>query len=315
VDNSTDGGVTWSGNKSFRLQNIGIGGICEAEGITYIIAGTPNASIYKNNGTGWNQVYTASTCLRSISFANANTGIALLCPYPDRGYIRTTNGGNQWTSSITGNRYLNDVKMFSSGFAYIAADSMFGKSTDFGATWTWMQNNFHGNMQFQFYNENTGWMLTGGKLYNINNYGTNFIQLNSLGIFSPKSMSFVNDLTGFVCGDSGTVYKTTDGGLTFVDPVSQNAPNNFYLYQNYPNPFNPVTKIKFDVPTSKGDRGMIRLTVFDALGREVTTLINKQLQPGSYSVDWDATNYPSGVYFYKLEAGDYAESKKMVLIK
>ena len=59
----------------------------------------------------------------------------------------------------------------------------------------------------------------------------------------------------------------------------------------------------------------VKLIIYDLLGKEVSTLINEQLQPGSYSVDWDASNFPSGVYFYKLEAGDYSESKKMVLIK
>jgi len=59
----------------------------------------------------------------------------------------------------------------------------------------------------------------------------------------------------------------------------------------------------------------VKLTVFDLLGREVTTLVNEQMQPGSYNVDWDASNFPSGVYFYKIESGDYSESKRMVLVK
>ncbi len=60
---------------------------------------------------------------------------------------------------------------------------------------------------------------------------------------------------------------------------------------------------------------MTSLIVYDALGREITILINEQLNPGTYEIDWDASNYPSGVYFYKLTAGDYSETKKMVLIK
>lgn len=88
-------------------------------------------------------------------------------------------------------------------------------------------------------------------------------------------------------------------------------PAKFSLYQNYPNPFNPVTNIKIGVPTASE----VKLIIYDNLGREVTTLVNKQLQPGTYEVEWDGTNYPSGVYYYTLAAGDYSETKKMVLIK
>jgi hypothetical protein len=118
-----------------------------------------------------------------------------------------------------------------------------------------------------------------------------------------------------------------NGFVIGIEKISTNIPKEFALYQNYPNPFNPSTKIKFDVspelaPTEsgKGVRGMsIRLTIYDILGREVATLVNEQLQPGSYEVIWDGTNYPSGVYYYKLSVsngmGDYTDTKKMVLIK
>jgi hypothetical protein len=98
------------------------------------------------------------------------------------------------------------------------------------------------------------------------------------------------------------------------------VPKKFSLEQNYPNPFNPVTKIKFDVPASNltlsEAKGLyVRLVVYDFLGREISTLVNGHLAPGTYEVEWDATNYPSGVYFYKLTASDYNETKKMVLVK
>ena len=78
---------------------------------------------------------------------------------------------------------------------------------------------------------------------------------------------------------------------------------------------NPTTKIKFDIPPSRGARGMTNLTVYDVLGREVATLVNQQLTSGKYEVKWDGSNYPSGVYFYKLTTGGFTETKKMVLIK
>jgi hypothetical protein len=96
-------------------------------------------------------------------------------------------------------------------------------------------------------------------------------------------------------------------------------PGCFKLYQNYPNPFNPTTKIKFEIPLTNGgglSRGMFtKLTVYDILGRKIAVLIDQSMKPGTYEVEWDASNYPSGVYFYKLTAGDFTQTKKMVLLK
>ncbi|MGA2667909.1 MAG: T9SS type A sorting domain-containing protein [Ignavibacteria bacterium] len=104
-----------------------------------------------------------------------------------------------------------------------------------------------------------------------------------------------------------------------IKPISSSVPGSFELYQNYPNPFNPSTKIKFlipDFPLLKGVRGMgVRLVIYDILGCEVTTLVNEQLKPGTYEVTWDASDYPSGVYFYKLTTDNFNQTKRMVLIK
>ena len=105
--------------------------------------------------------------------------------------------------------------------------------------------------------------------------------------------------------------------VTDVRDARAKRPTSFSLRQNYPNPFNPSTKIRFEVPLNKGgDRGLsIKLIIYDVLGREVTTLVNEQLKPGSYETEWDASNYPSGVYFYKLITEDFSKAKKMILIK
>jgi hypothetical protein len=97
-------------------------------------------------------------------------------------------------------------------------------------------------------------------------------------------------------------------------------PTSYVLYQNYPNPFNPSTKIKFDLQKSNftlsGAKGLnVLLIIYDIIGQEIATLVNEQLKPGSYEVEWNASNFPSGVYYYKLTAGDFNESKKMVLVK
>jgi hypothetical protein len=106
-----------------------------------------------------------------------------------------------------------------------------------------------------------------------------------------------------------------------VKKISSDLPTNFSLYQNYPNPFNPSTKISFSIPLSRGVDGaagrgvFIKLVIYNIQGKEITALVNQQLGAGTYEADWNASEYPSGVYFYKLESGDYSETKRMVLLK
>jgi hypothetical protein len=95
-------------------------------------------------------------------------------------------------------------------------------------------------------------------------------------------------------------------------------PQTFALYQNYPNPFNPVTKIKFDIPSaplSFGEGLGVRLLIYDILGREIAALVNEELKPGTYEVDWNAANYPSGIYFYRITAGEFTQTRKMILLR
>ena len=99
--------------------------------------------------------------------------------------------------------------------------------------------------------------------------------------------------------------------LINVEPVSGQIPDKFNLYQNYPNPFNPSTNIKFDIPKNEN----VNITLFDVLGREVLTLINEYKKAGEYIVVFDGSNLSSGTYFYRIAAGGFVDTKKMVLIK
>lgn len=99
--------------------------------------------------------------------------------------------------------------------------------------------------------------------------------------------------------------------LTAVEPNSNEMPREFSLGQNYPNPFNPKTIIKLHI----ADYRSVTLKVYDLLGKETAELINKEMQPGTYEVEFDGANYPSGIYFYTLQAGDFTETKKMILVK
>ena len=96
-----------------------------------------------------------------------------------------------------------------------------------------------------------------------------------------------------------------------IIPISNEVPSSFALKQNFPNPFNPVTSIRFDIPKSS----LVRISVFDIMGREVEVLANENVSAGKYEVKWDASKYASGVYFYRLIAGDFNQTKKMILTK
>jgi hypothetical protein len=122
------------------------------------------------------------------------------------------------------------------------------------------------------------------------------------------------------CVIDGVVYGDTSM-LTGISQISSEVPDAFSLSQNYPNPFNPMTKLRFGVMSNvKGQISNVRLTVYDALGKEVEVLVNQQLSPGTYEVEFDGSDLPSGVYNYRLDASaslsiTYTETRKMVLIK
>ena len=105
--------------------------------------------------------------------------------------------------------------------------------------------------------------------------------------------------------------KNPTGNNIGITMLSFETPSAFRLEQNYPNPFNPATQIKFDVPRA----GNVRIAIYDMLGREVELLVNGKMEAGKYNADWNATGFASGVYFYKLEAGDFTAVRKMILIK
>ncbi len=129
-----------------------------------------------------------------------------------------------------------------------------------------------------------------------------FMRRGSNNLSSVTGLNYIAD----------AVYKLCQNGFVIgINPLSNEVPNKFNLYQIYPNPFNPETKIIFDLPKS----GNVTLKIYDVLGREVTTLINEKLNAGIYSVDWDASNFPSGVYFCKIESENLAKTIKMLMIK
>ena len=184
------------------------------------------------------------------------------------------------------------------------------------------------------------YIVAGSKPYFGSPIDTNFCSLasyDSLGnllwdklTYNDSFPSFINGVTQnidssfVICGDAFVNYnsevldspdylyllKTKKINPIGISNISSEIPNKFILHQNYPNPFNPVTKIKFELPKSSN----IEFNVYDILGRKVyTEYINKSA--GTYEIDFDASGFASGVYFYSVKAGEYLDSKKMVILK
>ncbi len=115
-----------------------------------------------------------------------------------------------------------------------------------------------------------------------------------------------------ICSNKETgLWVLKIGGPVGINPISSEIPKEFSLSQNYPNPFNPITHFEFRI----ADFGFVKISVYDVLGREILVLVNEKLKPGTYEATFNGSNLASGVYFYKMITADFADSKKMVLIK
>ena len=131
------------------------------------------------------------------------------------------------------------------------------------------------------------------------------------GLIICSDTLYVDSSACLILGDISCVCAETKilGPGTVVigiQNISSELPNSYSLSQNYPNPFNPTTKIRFDVPK----QDFVTIKIFDVLGREVATLVNEQLKPGTYEVGWNAVNYTSGIYFYSIKTFNFIDSKK-----
>ena len=106
-----------------------------------------------------------------------------------------------------------------------------------------------------------------------------------------------------------SIWSFIVGTLTSINDPQ--LPKEYNLSQNYPNPFNPTTVISYSLPKNR----FVTLTIYDALGRKVETLVNEQQGVGNHSINFDASRLPSGAYFYRLQAGTYTQTKKLLLLK
>ena len=192
------------------------------------------------------------------------------------------------------------------------------RSTDFG-------NNFDsvgyvtGGYEIytvRFRNNLTGWCGGGGtpagRMFKTTNGGFTWQQYDNTISCYFGDFWFHNDGVGWAVGSNGVILNTTNGGISYVNQLSSNIPENFKLYQNYPNPFNSVSSIKYQVLKSSN----MKLIVFNILGKEVVTLVNEKQTPGIYEVHFDGVNLSTGIYFYSLLVnGKIIDTKKLVLLK
>jgi hypothetical protein len=139
--------------------------------------------------------------------------------------------------------------------------------------------------------------------------------------WDEEVVDYVTDSLGITCAEGyawgikdsliGAIINGVKYGNQIVGVKENNLISKFELSQNYPNPFNPTTNIIFNLPNSH----FTTLKVYNILGEEITTLINEKLESGNHYVTWNAKNFPSGLYYYRLISGDFVETKKMILIK
>lgn len=149
-------------------------------------------------------------------------------------------------------------------------------------------------------------------IFGINTPGSAFVcSISADGTSAIAGGKAVHARTMGYGGTLYNVYVDTSQGASFIHQGNTTTPVSYFLHQNYPNPFNPVTNIELDIPKTS----FVLLKVYDINGKEVETLINEVLSAGQYRVTFDARNYNSGVYFYKLTSGTFTQVKKMILIK
>lgn len=145
---------------------------------------------------------------------------------------------------------------------------------------------------------------TNWKAYNIFNSGIAGNSINSIDI-DKLGNKWIATETGL------SAFNEAGVNLTDIKPNKQVVPGHFSLEQNYPNPFNPSTKISYTIPEGK----FVRLKIYDMLGKEISTLVDEYKEAGSYTLQFDASLLPSGVYIYRIQAGEFIYSRKLMLLK
>ncbi|MBS1494793.1 MAG: T9SS type A sorting domain-containing protein [Bacteroidetes bacterium] len=313
---TTNGGINWQTPVSRLPKNIFSSVFFVNSSTGYTLSG--NGKLFKTTDEGmrWTQLTIPSAfSYGKVYFLNEATGF---CSGYD-GYdfvIKTTNAGESWSEIISSGATNSSLFFLNENTGYGSGYYRLSKTTDGGLNW--MQINYNMNYFFNnvhFLNEQTGYACgTSGTMCKTTNGGQSWGDI-SVPVFSASNkIFFVNDSIGWLICTDGSIFKTTTGGvLTGFTQNSLPVPDKYFLSQNYPNPFNPSTRINYELRNTN----YVTLKVFDLLGKEVATLVNDKQSAGTYAVDFNSAefNLPSGIYFYTLNAGEFQETRKMVLVK
>lgn len=313
---TTTGGISWflqtSGVQSWlndvkfidALTGFVVGSYDSSRVILKTTTGGANWINLSSNGTGR---------LFSIKMLSANTAYAA----GDSGRILfTSNGGSSWSTQITNvSSTLREIVMRTSSFGCAVGLNGIILTTTNGGT-TWVNHSFS---NINFYSADFGSNDTGyiggqyGRIYKTTNAGFNWFRQQTPVDTTKniKSIFCMNNQNAWASAKGDILIYTTNGGVVGISNISSEIPLQYILSQNYPNPFNPSTKIRFAIPK----QNFVKLTIYDVTGRVMAILVNEELKTGTYEVDWDASHRASGIYYYKLEADGFAETKKMVLLK
>jgi photosystem II stability/assembly factor-like uncharacterized protein len=251
----------------------------------------------------------------------------------DAGYIaNTTDGGKTWkyydtlfTPPMYAVDFIDSLKGFVVGNNYQFTTGFIYSTIDGGENWTWRQFFTTGPFwDIGFLDEKHGWITGSGKILRTTDGGETWeTQVQGLQSELRKLIVLKTDKVAYVFGDDDngthTLLHADLSNITELEEHKKGLPESLHLAQNYPNPFNPTTTIRFRIH----DSGFTTLKVFDLLGREVLTLINEQLPPGTYERILDARELASGTYFYRLSVPDppahygqvSVETKRLLLLK
>jgi photosystem II stability/assembly factor-like uncharacterized protein len=251
-------------------------------------------------------------------------GYVSVGPLDDEAVIlHTTDGGATWTPQITETAYpLNGIVFVdaSNGWAvggYQDWEYMYGSivhTTDGGATWmTQIDEGGYGpHFVFcgvAFVDANNGWALHRGGILQTTDGGRTWGADSSIEWWGLNDVCFADANNGWVVGDYGTILHYS--GSQWTAPHEGRVRSELALQQNYPNPFNSSTTISWDLPRA----GHVALRVFDLLGREVVVLREGVVEAGRHRLTFDGSRLASGIYFARLEAGEFSQTKKVMLMK
>ncbi|MBI3193237.1 MAG: T9SS type A sorting domain-containing protein [Ignavibacteriae bacterium] len=318
---STDDGATWS------AINTGFSG-AEARWPTMspsgtLFIGSVNQGIFRstNNGDNWIQVNSGLTNLNIGSLAITSSGILFAGVKGSNGVCTSTDNGDLWTQTgLTTSVRIYSLSIDNNGYIYAGSrydpnapnPNGFYRSTDNGATWT------HFGLSGQSINT-SGAIFVNGKIYaatdangvfKSSDNGATWDSINT-GLPTRGILTLSLSSGHLFAGTYNGIFKSAENVTAITEDGNSLTPSTVSLLQNYPNPFNPTTNFGFQI----ANFGLVLLKVFDVLGREVATLVNEELHPGTYSVSWDAVDKPSGMYYYQLQAGEFISAKRMILLK